>query len=50
MEEKVYKTIRNAGISNLVMGILIICFGVAAGVMTIVQGAKLLSRKSDILF
>ena len=50
MEERVYKTLKKTGASNLVIGILIVCFGIAAGVTIIVNGAKLLARKSDILF
>lgn len=50
MEERVYKTLKKTGTSNLVIGILIICFGIAAGVTIIINGAKLLARRSDILF
>lgn len=50
MEEKVYKTMKSVGIGNLIMGILIIVLGVATGVTIIVNGAKLLARKSDLTF
>ena len=46
MEEKLYKKMK----SNLVFGIVTIAFGIGAGVMMIVNGARLLAHKSDILF
>lgn len=50
MEEKLYKKMKSVGISNLVFGIIIIAFGVAAGIMMIVNGARLLAHKSETLF
>ena len=50
MEEKVYKTMKKCGVANLVFGILTIVIGIAFGVISIMNGAKLLSRKSDIMF
>ncbi len=50
MGEKIYKTMKSVGIGNLVMGILIIVAGIAAGVTIIVNGAKLLKNKSGLLF
>lgn len=49
-EESAYKTMKSGGVFNLVMGILIIVAGLAAGVALIVNGARLLARKSDLLF
>ena len=43
--EKVYKTMRNAGVINIVIGSVIITAGVAAGVLAIISGACLLNRK-----
>ena len=48
--EKVYKTMRNTGIINIVIGSVIITAGVATGVMAIISGAILLKRKSEITF
>lgn len=48
--EKVYKTMKKAGAWNLVVGILLIIGGIAAGVTIIVNGAKVLSAKSDLTF
>lgn len=50
MEEKLYKKVKAAGTQNLVLGILTIVLGIAAGVMLIVNGGRLLSHKSDTLF
>ena len=50
MEEKVYKTMRGTGAANIAIGILTMIVGVATVVLLIIGGAKLLSRKSDILF
>ena len=50
MEEKLYKKMKSVGVSNLVFGIVTIAFGIGAGVMVIVNGARLLEHKSDILF
>lgn len=50
MGEKLYKTMKSAGVSNLVYGICLIVLGVGLGVATIVNGAILLKKKSDVLF
>lgn len=50
MEEKVYKTMRGTGATNIAIGIVTIIMGIAGGILLIIGGAKLLSRKSDILF
>ncbi|MDO4321241.1 MAG: hypothetical protein Q4C61_01825 [Lachnospiraceae bacterium] len=49
MNEKVFKTVANAGISNLVMGIVIIVTGVTSGVLLLVSGAKLIKSKDDLM-
>ena len=48
--EKIYKTMNMTGAMALIAGIIMIVIGVATGVMTIVSGAMLLSRKKDVLF
>lgn len=48
--EKIYKTMRNTGIINIVIGSVIITAGVATGVLAIVSGAVLMKRKSEITF
>ena len=48
--EKVYQSMKSAGIFNLVMGIATILFGAIAGSFAIVHGAKRLRRKNEITF
>lgn len=48
--EKVYKTMRNAGAMCIVLGIIITVTGLVAGTMSIINGAVLLKRKSQITF
>ncbi|MFT4006579.1 MAG: hypothetical protein QM683_13515 [Lacrimispora sp.] len=48
--ERIYKTMRNSGTINLVVGILLTVVGLTAGIISIVNGAILLKRKSEIIF
>ena len=48
--EKIYKTMRNTGASNIAIGIIMIVAGVVAGTMAIISGAILLKKKSEITF
>ena len=41
---------KNTGAFSIVMGIVILAVGIAVGVGSIVSGALLLRRKSDITF
>ncbi len=50
MNEKTYKTMRRAGGISIALGIVSIVVGVTIGVLTILTGANLLKRKSDISF
>lgn len=50
MGEKVYKTMRGTGAWNIVIGVVVMVVGVAAGVMLVISGAKLLKDKSKVLF
>jgi len=50
MMEKIYHTMKSVGVWNLVMGILLIVAGVVSGVLLILNGTKLLKKKSDLLF
>ena len=49
MNEKIYKIMSGAGVLSLVTGIIVLTTGIAAGVMMIVNGARLLKKKSEIL-
>ncbi|MBO5293367.1 MAG: hypothetical protein J6B10_09335 [Lachnospiraceae bacterium] len=50
MEEKVYKTMNGAGALNITLGVISLVAGVTAGILLLISGAKLLARKSQILF
>lgn len=50
MSEKVYKTMKRTGAFSIAMGIVILVTSLAIGVGSIVNGALLLKRKSDITF
>lgn len=49
MNEKVYKTITGAGAGNIAVGIVVLVTGIVSGILMIVNGARLLKRKSEIL-
>lgn len=48
--ERIYKTMRNAGAANIAVGIVIASVGLTAGIITIISGAILLKKKSEITF
>lgn len=50
MMEKIYKTMKSVGVWNLVLGILLMVAGLLCGVFMVINGAKLLKKKSDLLF
>lgn len=50
MMEKIYHTMKSVGVWNLVLGILMIIAGTVAGILLILNGARLLKKKSDLLF
>ena len=50
MNEKVYSTMKSTGVVNIVFGIITIIMGIATGIVMIVSGARLLKRKSEVMF
>ncbi|MDD3220365.1 MAG: hypothetical protein PHC41_14650 [Lachnospiraceae bacterium] len=50
MNEKVYKSMSRIGGSSITLGIIILVTGAAAGILMIIQGAKLLRQKSELTF
>ena len=48
MNEKIYKAMGSA-VSSLVIGICVLATGIAAGVLLIINGSRLLKHKSKIL-
>ena len=49
MNEKIYKTMGSTGAGSLVLGIVILVTGFVSGIVMIINGARLLKHKSDIL-
>ncbi|MCI8599136.1 MAG: hypothetical protein HFJ10_11980 [Lachnospiraceae bacterium] len=50
MNEKAYKTMTQVGAGNLVIGIILLTVGLVTGILTIVNGGRLLKNKSDLMF
>jgi hypothetical protein len=50
MEEKAYKTMGAAGGANIAVGICVLAGGLAAGILLIIHGAKLLKHRTGIMF
>lgn len=48
-QETIYKTMETAGAAGVASGITVIVIGIAAGVLMIINGAKLLARKRNVL-
>lgn len=49
MNEKAFKTITGAGVTNLVAGIITLVSGVTMGVLLLVSGARLLKTRSKVM-
>ena len=49
MNEKIYKTMASSGAGSLAVGIIVLATGIVTGIMMIVNGARLLKKKSEIL-
>lgn len=49
VNEKIYNTVSSAGAGSLVIGIIVLATGLATGILMIVNGARLLRHKSDIM-
>lgn len=48
--EKIYKTMQGAGVGNIVLGIVILLTGTAAGILLIISGSALMHQKRNITF
>lgn len=48
--EKAYKTMTFSGAANLAVGIVLVVAGTAAGVLTIISGARLLKNRREIIY
>ena len=49
MNEKVYKSMEFSGVTGIVTGVIVLCVGIAAGILMIVSGSKLLHGKTGIM-
>ena len=49
LNEKIYKTMASSGAGSLALGIVVLVTGLVTGILMIVNGARLLKRKSEIL-
>ena len=50
MNEKLYKTMGVSGAGNITIGIIAVVTGVVSGVLLIITGARLLKKRSEIIF
>lgn len=50
VSEKIYKSMKTVGAWNVAIGVTLIVVGLLSGVMTIVNGARLIKDKSEIMF
>lgn len=50
MNEKTYKAMTGAGAGNIALGVIILVTGIACGILAIINGARLIRHKSDIIF
>ena len=48
--EKTYKLMGGIGAGDIVLGIVVLVTGITAGVMMIVNGARLLKGTTDLMF
>ena len=49
-KEKLYKTVANSAIWNLVMGIVVLVTGITSGVLLLIRAVRLMRSKGDITF
>lgn len=49
MNEKLYKTLGSTGTANLIVGICVLVTGIASGILLIINGARLLKNRKNIL-
>ena len=50
MNEKIYKTMGSTGAASLTIGIISIVGGIVGGILLIISGARLLKKRSEIMF
>ena len=50
MNEKIYRTMGSTGASSLVLGIVVLISGITAGILMIINVAKLLKKREHLVF
>ena len=50
MDEKSYRTMKSVGGGNIALGVIVMLTGLVCGILTIVNGGRLLKGKTDRLF
>lgn len=50
MNEKLYKSLGRAGGFGIAIGVIEIVIGIILGTLTIINGAKLIRKKANIMF
>lgn len=50
MTEKAYKSMRWVGVANIAIGVVVMVIGIAAGIITVVGGTRLLKNKNELTF
>lgn len=48
--EKIYKTMKGAGVANIVLGILVLLMGIITGILLIISGSSLMHQKKNLIF
>lgn len=48
--ERAYKTMTSAGAMNIAMGIVVICVGLATGIISVINGARLMMHRNELTF
>ena len=49
MNERTYKTIESVGAGSIAIGIITMVAGITLGILTVINGARLLRKRSDIM-
>ncbi|MEE1085739.1 MAG: hypothetical protein U0L05_00985 [Schaedlerella sp.] len=48
--ERAYKTMTSSGAMNIAFGIVVVVIGLAAGIISVVNGARLMMHRNDLTF
>lgn len=48
--EKSYKIMKAAGAGDIALGVIILVTGIACGILSLINGARLIRHKSELIF